>query len=130
MGITRKNQTNWVETYDEDRYRADFRYRIRVIYFAKIRRAIPQWEDYHDQILTIYNDCARRRNRGEDVEVDHIVPLCGTLVCGLHVPWNLEIVHRLVNSKKSNKWWPDAPFEQPSLDIPWHCITNYQMRLL
>lgn len=40
---------------------------------------------------------------GVQHEVDHMVPIAGKNVCGLHVPWNLRVIPRLDNIRKSNK---------------------------
>lgn len=55
------------------------------------------------QIEKIYNKCAEYRKMGLDFHVDHIVPLNGKTVSGLHVPSNLRITTADFNYKKGSK---------------------------
>lgn len=78
---------------------------------AKIARATPRWADL-DLIAKIYRDARQFSRAVEDsFHVDHIVPLRGDTVNGLHVPWNLRIVHAEVNRAKSNALTPMATAE-------------------
>lgn len=73
---------------------------------AARRRAIPKWltKDHHLEMVVMYEEAARlTKETGIPHEVDHIVPLQGKEVSGLHVPWNLRIITRTENRHKSRK---------------------------
>jgi hypothetical protein len=72
----------------------------------KHRLATPNWltQEHKAQIKQKYIEAmAITRGTGVAHVVDHIVPLRGELVSGLHVPWNLAVITSKANSKKSNK---------------------------
>lgn len=69
---------------------------------AKIN-ATPAWAD-QDAIRSIYQQAAElSRRTGNRYEVDHIVPLQGKDVCGLHWEGNLQILSKVENLRKSNR---------------------------
>lgn len=63
----------------------------------------PPWVD-HEAIAAIYILAGKRRKSGEDVEVDHMIPLRGKRVSGLHVAENLQIIPSILNKRKSNSF--------------------------
>jgi hypothetical protein len=84
---------------------------------AKKIQATPLWLTKEDwlQMDAVYI-CAKETSNlaGFNCNVDHIVPLKGKDVCGLHVPWNLRVVSTSYNSKKHNKL-DSGIFFEPSI---------------
>ncbi len=63
---------------------------------AKLKRT-PKWADFNS-IDKVYKECPR------GMEVDHVVPLQGTIVSGLHVHYNLQYLTPTENVSKGNRF--------------------------
>jgi hypothetical protein len=66
--------------------------------------ATPPWAN-KEQIARIYKLCKKVSDKtGVQHHVDHVVPLRGSTVCGLHVENNLAIIPAKDNLTKGNRW--------------------------
>lgn len=124
----KKQSPIWLAKQDENDPELNENYRRSVRYYRKLYAAWPDWCAEHPGFAEVYREAKRCRVAGENIHVDHIVPICSDLVCGLHVPWNLTILTATQNLRKSNTWWPDHPFENWDL----FAVTPepHQLRLL
>lgn len=68
-------------------------------YRATKMKQTPKWltKEQLKQIEDFYSNCPK------GYEVDHIIPLQGENVRGLHVPWNLQYLTVFENRSKNNK---------------------------
>ena len=77
----------------------------------RFRQATPKWLTAGQRMeIRLKYRLAIELSRATGIRhaVDHIVPLQGEEVCGLHVSWNLQVIPQAENLKKSNKL-VDAP---------------------
>ena len=70
-----------------------------------VKNATPSWltnKDW-DKMNYIYSLAKEQSSIiGEKYHVDHITPIRGKNICGLHVPWNLQVLPSDLNLKKGN----------------------------
>jgi hypothetical protein len=75
-------------------------------YKASKQNRTPKWLTEYD-LLAIrckYSVAAMLNKHGiEKWDVDHIIPLNGKTVSGLHVPWNLQVITAKQNKIKGNR---------------------------
>lgn len=75
--------------------------RAQLVWYRLLKLGrVPPWVKIED-VLPMYEMCARA---GKGFAVDHIIPLNGKDVSGLHVPWNLQLVTTSENSRKKTKY--------------------------
>ena len=73
---------------------------------ARLQNAMPPWltEEHKKQIKEIYTRAYELTiSTGVPHHVDHIIPLAGKNVCGLHVPWNPRVITAKENISKGNR---------------------------
>ena len=71
---------------------------------AAVLNAMPEWADL--EAIDLFYEFAQLLTEATEelYEVDHVIPLQGELVSGLHVETNLRVITRNVNRVKSNKY--------------------------
>lgn len=77
---------------------------------SAIRKRLPAWLTLDDfsAIEAFYQLAARmQKETGIEHHVDHILPLQGRYVSGLHVPANLQVLTAKQNLSKNNRWTPE-----------------------
>ena len=93
--------------YYEEKRRNDPAFRAKCQAYVNARRvkmkiATPNWADLN-AIHTRYKERAMmERLTGVRHDVDHVIPLIGDNVCGLHVAENLRVILARDNRRKSN----------------------------
>jgi hypothetical protein len=91
-------------------YRTENKGKINALCAARkkvVKQRTPKWVTDFDwlKIRCLYQLASMyTRENNESWHVDHIVPLQGLTVSGLHVPNNLQVIRGLDNIKKKNHY--------------------------
>ena len=89
--------------YNNNRHKEIQRSRVKQL---KRNQCMPEWADL-DAIKIVYDEAKRLTlMHGIQYHVDHIIPLQGKLVCGLHIHTNLRVLPAKDNLSKSNTYDP------------------------
>ena len=97
----KEGQLNWREANPEKLAEYSSFHRSRR------KNAVPIWfSDFDKFVIQEAHNLRGLRliSTGIEWEVDHIIPISGKKVCGLHVAINLQVIPKIENKRKLNKY--------------------------
>lgn len=100
--LMRETTGNSFRTHGQSRTK-EYKAQAEMLRQARKLMATPAWASA-EKISEIYWHAECLRRSGQNVQVDHIVPLRGKNVCGLHVESNLQILNKTKNQSKGNRF--------------------------
>ena len=98
-----RNKNRWIKYREENRSKLNS---IQAKYRSSKLNATPKWlTEYDWEMINWTYEAAKiaEKHYGTSFHVDHIVPFQGKDICGLHVPWNLQVITAHDNMSKGNK---------------------------
>ena len=106
-----EDQKRKISAYNTEKNKREDMKALRA-HYSNLRRAeklqrTPPWltKEQKEQIKDKYRKARALYDfTGIKHDVDHITPLKGEKVSGLHVPWNLRVITASENRKKNNKY--------------------------
>lgn len=104
---TLKTQQKWKLKNPDWREKYRFDEKVGAVIYQvdkRVKDRKPLWAS-DKYIALVYKACALLKEfTGIDYVVDHVIPLRGKLVSGLHTHTNLQIIKHAENSTKHNKY--------------------------
>lgn len=97
----KKNKKHRIEYYKKNIHMYQEACRRRQ---AAQKNATPAWANIKEMVAFYKQARQLTEKTGVNHHVDHIIPLQGKNVCGLHVPYNLQVLTATENVRKSNNW--------------------------
>ena len=84
--------------YWKSRYKEHYHLYVAKVYKRRGLMQARMWPEDAENVKAIY-----RKARKAGLTVDHIVPLQGKNVSGLHVSWNMQLMPMTDNTSKGNR---------------------------
>jgi 5-methylcytosine-specific restriction endonuclease McrA len=85
-------------------------------YIVSAVLASPPWINRKDFDALVYKRDQLTRMYKIPHVLDHVVPLNHPKVCGLNVPWNIEVLPSHANARKSNVWYDEPVSMFPAFE--------------